>query len=366
MQQPDPLLGRHALRLRNRNLDGLGQRYAEFKHDTAADHLIQGGESISHAYRATRILGLVDALAVAAPNRARTDKGKPLNTRLEKAKGVPDIEKLARHIAQSRANVLPRRAWHPPEKKNNINGESAPQIDFLRGLVEDWNVEKSELSNHFPHVKRAVQQAERTLMLYDFVAQLERDFLEVDLPVVPIERNRCVKDLTGRIDEFLTKWPESTHSGKGMVDHLPEDMQARWHKANSGIRHDMMKLPCCLSPERGNPRGDLQRYLDELRYEACSGAYRSLKEISHAYQHDRAAISANRQQLFADPIEQPSRVLQKVYHARWCLLADAIHDLVKSNRPLIENAARKEAASHADTLRQQRQGDARRQGELNL
>ena len=358
-----------ALRLRNRNLDGLGQRYAEFKHDTAPDHIMRGGDHISNAERATRIIQLVDGLAAAAPNRARTNKGKPLNTRLEKAKGVPDIGKLAEHIAQARANVLPRRAWHDPKKKHAINSEAGPQVDFLRALASDWEMESAQLARHFPHLERAIAQAARAVKLYDFVAQVEADFLDVPMPQEPAARNAFINALNERAQQMLEQTP-AIMDLQATIDYLPEGMQERLHAANATIRFTLGNMHRTLWPDRANPSRGLRSQLDELRYEACSASYRSLKELSHAYRLDRQAISKGRGQLdraqFTDPIEQPSRVLQKVYHVRWCLLADAVHDLVKGNRALIENAAYKSVQSHADGVLARRQVDAHGQGRFDL
>lgn len=318
--------------LRNRDLDALGHEWDEYKKAVGKNEMTHGQQGMSMRTRAEKIESLVRHLMELAPPRAEHVSVNP---------ATADINRLLGELREAREAVLPRRRPHAPKDKYLINHESKQHIAFMREFAGQWNGnDAAYIGQHFPHLKHAAEWATSVVALYDRVEKLQETYTlrTVPNPLPPEARKEIYRDLVTAKDEMLANWPKIKIRDERAESYLPKGELDRYNEAIlHGIRQ-IGRLPMAVEPNRAHPVEDLQKAFNELRYEACAAAQRGFLQVSRAYRADRRAMIGRPEFHDArDPIGQDSPMLDRVYHARWALLADAVYETVKSNRKTLEH-----------------------------
>lgn len=348
--------------LRNRDLDALGHEWDEYKKAVGRNDMTHGQGGMSAPVRAQKIEALVRHLVALAPPRA---EHVPVNTQ------SASVDMLLADLREAREAVMPRRRPHAPKDKYLINHESRQHIAFMREFAGQWNGnDAAYIAQHFPHLKHAAEWAASVVALYDRVDQLQQTYTmrTVPHPLPPQVRQQLSRELTAIRDEMLQSWPKIKIRDECAEAYMPEGELARYNEAIlHGIRH-IGRLPMAVQPDRAEPVQDLQKAFNELRYEACAAAQRGFLQVSRAYRADRRAMIGRPELHDArDPIRQDSPMLDRVYHARWALLADAVYETVRSNRKTLErySGLTPQTKAEAEAERKAERGvDSNGQGQL--
>ena len=333
----------------NRDLDRLGHEWEEYKDALRQKDMEHGEHGISMDARAERIEAMVRHLAELAPRRAQGVQVDPRTT---------PVGKLLTDMRDAREAVLPRRRAHEPKHKFAINPESREHIAFMRTFAQHTlhGDHKGYIQQYFPHLCKAAEQCERMVKLYDLTVELQESYSREKItgPLTPQARSALYGELQQHSKKMLDGWPELFPKDPSLFAHLNKDQADRLDKAMVGVRFTLQKLPDCAMPNRADTVSDIQRSINELRYEACAAGHRAFHEISRAYRADRKAMAHPQNQKFdaLDPLAQRLPMLDMVYHARWALLNDAITDLVKSNRKTLEKYGSLAPLSKADAVRE--------------
>ena len=336
-------------RLRNRDLDRLGQHWDRYKQAVRHADMLHGEHGMGMEERARKIGALVQELAELTPQRAQ---------RIGIDPGNPDISAVVADVHAARQAILPRRRSHEPKKKYAINDESREHIAFCREFVDQWQgPQRDYMQQHFPHLYHAAESLRQYVALYDFTQLLEQDYNRATLiePLSPQKRSDVLADLTVRRDAMLSQWPQMLASDEYARDYLPQNEAKRFDDAIRHGRCGLLRLPSSANPDRTDTLSELQRSMDALRYEACAAAHRSFTLISCAYRADRKDLIMNRPLLDThDPLQEDLPMLDRVYHARWALLADVVGELVKSNEKMLRKHGMLPPQSRAEAFQQQR------------
>lgn len=316
----------------NRDLDRLGNEWEEYKAAVRHHDMEHGERGIGMEQRAEKIVGLVRHLAELAPRKAQSVAVDP----------QAPVGKVLVELRDAREAVLPRRRQHEPKHKFAINAESKKHISFMRNFAKHTlhGDHAGYIKTHFPKLCRAAEQCERMVKLYDLTVELEEKYSRATItgPLDPAARMEVYRELQRHSNAMLEQWPAVYPVDKTMFEHLNEDQRKRADQALVDVHFALKKLPNAAAPNRADLVSDVQKSVNELRYEACAAGHRAFAEISRAYRADRLAMAHPHNQKFdaQDPIAQQLPMLDLVYHARWALLNDAITDLVKSNRKTLE------------------------------
>ncbi len=316
--------------LRNRDLDGLGQQWDEYKKTVGHADMNRGVGGMGMAERAEKIEALVRHVAELAPRRAQIE---PIDFTRANA------DQLVKHLRESREAVMPRRRQHDPKFKYDIIRESFPHMAFASDFAEQWHgMHRGYERQHFPHLAHAGYYADKLVNLYLSLDQLEKDINRstYSTPITPEQRNRLY-DVTNKFSErMLQQWPDAIPDDMAKR-YLPEDDLDRYNLMANRVHYHLLEIPGLSHPDRADSVGQIQKAITDMRYEVCAAAQRGFQEISYAYRADRKAMRDRPElQDARDPIRQQLPMLDRVYHARWALLADAIGSTVKSNRKLLE------------------------------
>lgn len=345
---------------RNRDLDRLGHEWEEYKATVRQSDMEHGERGISMEARAEKIESLVRHLAELAPRRAQGVELDPQTA---------PVGQLLTHLRDAREAVLPRRRQHDPKRKFAINHESKTHISFMRVFAEHTlhGDHQGYIRQHFPSLCKAAEQCERMVKLYDLTVELEEKYSRQSVtgPLNPQERMEAYSTLQRISRAMLDDWPQLYPTDPTMFAHLNDDQKKRADQALVDVRFTLQKLPDSAMPNRADTVSDVQKHINELRYEACAAGHRAFHEISRAYRADRLAMAHPHNQKFdaQDPIAQRLPVLDLVYHARWALLNDAISDLVKNNRKTLERYGSLAPQTKAEAVRDSRE-EQDRQGRL--
>lgn len=342
--------------LSNRALDGLGQRWTAFKKAVAHTEMHHGREGIGYAERAERIQELVTGLATLAPPRAQHG---PLHAQ------HTTMDELLHGIRAARSAVVPPRRQHDPKYRYAINQESDQAIAFLREFAGQWEgPDAAYLQEHFPNLRHASHTAEQMVAVFDATHWLEETFTRGSLRT-PADYTAASQKINAAMQAIRETLPPVGQPDAGAQSYLPEADSARYHEAMVSLHYDLNTMASRVWPDRADPIANLQQGINELRYEACAAAHRAFKQIGAAYRADRALIQKDPSlQDARDPIRQPLPMLDRVYHARWALLADAIGDVVKSNRKLLEKQGILAPQTKAEQERERREAHGEAQGRL--
>ena len=342
--------------LPNRALDRLGQRWSAFKQAVAKADMHHGRQGMRYAERAERIKELVTGLAALAPPRAQHV---PLDAQ------HASMDDLLNDIRAARAAVVPPRRQHDPKFRYAINRESNQAIAFLREFAGQWEGPDTRyLQQYFPNLRHAAQTAAQMVAVFDATHWLEQTFTRESLQK-SADYAAASRTINHRMQVLRETLPPVGQLDAVAKSYLPKDDCDRYHKAMVDVQYNLNTMASRVWPDRGDPAANLQHGINALRYEACAAAHRAFRQIGAAYRADRALIQKDPAlQDARDPIRQPLPMLDRVYHARWALLADAIGDVVKSNRPLLERQGMLTPQTKAEAVRARRDDPGEAQGRL--
>lgn len=345
--------------LPNRALDALGQQWDEYKRAVAHRDMHHGQRGLSMAQRAEHIEALVRGLAALAPPRTQ-------HVAIDPAQG--SIDGLLKDIRSAREAVVPPRRQHEPKYRYAINQESDQAIAFLREFANQWNgPDAAYTRQHFPNLRHAAQTAAHMVAVYDLSVELEQEYHRGQFsgPIPPAARGRAFDAIKLRTEALSDALPPLVPVDEVAQRYLPPDQFGRYNECMQSLHFTLNTLPAAMMPNRTDPVADIQKGVNELRYEACAAAHRAFRQISLAYKADRKLMHHDAKlQGALDPIRQALPMLDRVYHARWALLADAIGDTVKSNRKLLENQGKLKPQTRAEVETERREQTGEAQGRL--
>jgi hypothetical protein len=345
--------------LPNRALDALGQQWDEYKRAVAHRDMHHGQRGMTMAQRAEHIEALVRGLAALAPPRAQ-------HVAIDPAHG--NIDGLLKDIRSAREAVVPPRRQHDPKHRYAINHESDQAIAFLREFADQWDGPDAAYTHqHFPNLRHAAHTAAHMVAVYDLSVELQQEYHRGHYsgPLTPVVRSRAFDAIKAKTNALSDALPPLVPIDEAAQRYLPPDQFGRYNECLQSLHFTLNTLPAAMMPNRTDPVADIQKGVNELRYEACAAAHRAFRQISLAYKADRKLIHQDAKlQGALDPIRQALPMLDRVYHARWALLADAIGDTVKSNRKLLENQGKLKPQTRAEAEQERREQGGEAQGRL--